>query len=118
MEQKQDELRSQSASGAAEPQAGGAAETPPTATASADGRPARLFAPVYDDDFDGPDPSEIKVFRVDQNKKVSNFVFVLVIILMGAVFPLMIFLSMFSARQAGGGDTVGQIVELARIFLG
>lgn len=116
LEQQKEAIRTQSSLEGMELQADEPKERGTAQTAPENGRPAKLFAPVYDDDFDGPDPSEIKVFRVDRTKKVSNFVFILVILLMAVVFPLMIFLNLLSARQAGG-ETVGQLLELARIFL-
>ena len=116
MEQQKEAIRTQSSLEGMELQADEPKERGTAQTAPENGRPAKLFAPVYDDDFDGPDPSEIKVFRVDRTKKVSNFVFILVILLMAVVFPLMILLNLLSARQAGG-ETVGQLLELARIFL-
>ena len=57
-------------------------------------------------------PVRLKFFEWTVQRRFPNFVFILVILLMAVVFPLMIFLNLLSARQAGG-ETVGQLLELA-----
>lgn len=62
-------------------------------------RPEKLFRPVYAEDGN-PDPSEIKILRVDREKTIPNWLFALVILLMAAVFPLLIFLGLLGGGTA------------------
>ena len=76
-------------------------------------RPAKPFAPVYIDDGN-PDPSEIKIMRVNKDKKIPNWLFILIIVMMALVFPLLIFTSVIGGKDP---SAVGQVMELARVLL-